>query len=140
MARLLVPPRNNCIAVEGAFKPSAFDCSRVLGYAAGFLEYDKQRKQGESSDHQQLVIIDVSNDLGLWRDQGIERRSSGGVKWAQEVRDDRVFEGAIHCGDVGRDIGVIDLRAAGEHRVDNGNTHARADIARKIEKAGRRHV
>jgi hypothetical protein len=39
MARLFVlPPRSNCIVVEGALKASAFNCRRVFGHAAGFPE------------------------------------------------------------------------------------------------------
>jgi hypothetical protein len=72
----------------------------MVGRALGFLEDEEQRNQGERGDHQELVVIDVSNDLCLLRDQSVERRPPGSGKGAQELRSGGTLECAIDCGDV----------------------------------------
>ena len=67
----------NCIVLRRALKPSALDRSGVVCRPARLLENNQQSKQSQRGDQQQLVIIDVSDDLRLLRDQGIERRSAG---------------------------------------------------------------
>jgi hypothetical protein len=48
-------------------RSSLFRDERMIRTAAGGrpLEHDEERNHEERRDHQQLVIIDVSNDLGL---------------------------------------------------------------------------
>lgn len=89
-----------------------------------FFENDEQRKQGQRSDQQQLVIINISDDLRLLCDQGIERRSAGGSKWAQERRNARILEGAIDRGDVCRDVSMVDLGIGRQQRGEGGNANA----------------
>jgi hypothetical protein len=42
------------------------------------LENHEQRNQDEHRDHQQLELVDVSNDLRLGRDHGFECGASSG--------------------------------------------------------------
>ena len=46
--------------------------------ASRFLEDDEQRDHGKRRDHQQLVIIDVSDDLRLLRDHAVKCGAAGG--------------------------------------------------------------
>ncbi len=97
---------------------------------ARFFENDEQRKQGQRSNQQHLVIVNISNDLRLLRDQGVERRSAGGGKWAQEWRNARILEGAIDRGDVCRDVSMVDLGIGRQQRGEGGNANSCPPSAR----------
>jgi hypothetical protein len=56
------------------------------------LENDEKRDHGERRDHQQLEIVDVSNDLRLVRDHRVECGASGGGERIPELLDHRVLE------------------------------------------------
>src|SRR5579875_911212 len=49
-------------------------------------EHDKQRNNGERRKHQELVVVDIGDDLGLLRDQRVQRRASGIGQRIQESR------------------------------------------------------
>jgi hypothetical protein len=95
----------------------------------GRLEDDKQRDQGKRRDHQQLVVIDVGDDLGLLRDHRVGRRAAGGGERIPELRNGRVVERPIDGADVDRQVGVVDLGIRGQERIDDRNADARADFA-----------
>ena len=44
----------------------------------GLSEKDEQRQHGESSDHEQLIVVDVGDDFRLPGNDGIQRGASGG--------------------------------------------------------------
>ena len=77
------------------------------------MEDDEQRDHGERRDHQQLVVVDVGDDLRLPRDDGIERGASGRGQRIPELCDRGIIERAGHCRDILRDVGVMDVSAAG---------------------------
>jgi hypothetical protein len=86
-----------------------------------------------SSGTTRSVAIDVSNDLGLPRDHGVERRTSGCGQGIPELYDRRPLERAVHSGDVLHDLGVIHLRVACQQSVDDRNADAGSDVARQAE-------
>jgi len=65
--------------------PALFHHDRVIRAApAGrLLEDDEQREHGERRDHQQLVVVYVSDDLRLLGDDGIERGAPAAVSGFQ---------------------------------------------------------
>jgi hypothetical protein len=65
-----------------------------------FLKHQKQWDHGKRRDHQQLVIVDVSNDLRLLRDHGIERGAARGGQWIPKLCNGRALERSIHRGNV----------------------------------------
>jgi hypothetical protein len=101
-----------------------------------FLEDHEQRDHGKCRDHQQLIIVDVSDDLRLLRDHSIECGAAGSRQGIPELCDRRILERAVHCRDVLRDLCVVDLRVAGEQSINDRNADAGADIAREIVEAG----
>src|SRR5580698_8334192 len=110
--------RADCIVLRRALKPSALDRSRMACRLARLLENNEQSKQSQRGDQQELVIINISDDLRLLRDQGIERRSAGSSNRAHELCDGWVFEAAIDCGDICRDVGMVDLGHGGQERAE----------------------
>ena len=104
--------------------------------ASRFLEDDEQRDHGKRRDHQQLVIIDVSDDLRLLRDHAVKCGAAGGGEGIPKLCDRRILERAVHCRDVLRDLCVIDLCVAGEQSINDRNADAGADIARETVESG----
>ncbi len=66
----------------------------IRSSAAGwFAKDDEQRKRAERCDHQQFVIVDIGDDLGLLRHHRIESRAARGCQRIPEVGDCLVLEG-----------------------------------------------
>ena len=105
----------NCTAFRHALKPSALDGHRGIGRSARFSENDEQQKQGRRGDQQQ-VVIHMSDDLRLLRDQ-VERRPAGRGERVHELRDTGIFEGAIDWGNRCGNIRMIDLVVGGQERA-----------------------
>ena len=84
----------------------------------------------------QLVIVDVSNDLRLLRDYGVERGAASGGQGIPELSDRWALERPVHPRDVLRDVGVIRLRITDQQSVDYGDADTGADIARQVVEAG----
>jgi hypothetical protein len=80
------------------------------------FEEDEQRKDGERGDHQQFVIVNISDDLRLLRDHGIEPRSPAGRCRIPGLRDRGAIEEPIDGGDVLNDLRVVHLRVADRAR------------------------
>ena len=118
---------------------SSFRNQRVVGASPDrrrLLEHDEQRDHGECGDHQELIVVDVGDDLRLRGHDRIKGSPPGGGDRIPELHDGRVLEGAVDCGDVCCDVGVIDLRVADQESIHNGYADARADVAREIVDAG----
>jgi hypothetical protein len=81
------------VAVIAAAIPLSTYIARVLAGERTFLSAvltpveRKQRDHDERRDHQHLVIVDVSNDLRLPRDHGVECGACGG--WWTDSRTAR---------------------------------------------------
>jgi hypothetical protein len=94
---------------------SLFDHGVIRAVRAGrLLEEEDQRERQERQNHQQFEVVDVSDDLGLQCDGGVERGAPGGGERTPQMRDGWVSEQAVDRGDVTPDFGVILLGIADE--------------------------
>ena len=60
---------------------SLFDDGVIRAVPAGRLfEEEDQRQREERQNHQQFEVVDVSNDLGLQCNGGVERGAPGGAE------------------------------------------------------------
>ncbi len=104
--------------------------------ARRLLKHEKQRDHGKRRDHQQLVIVDVSNDLRLLRDHGVERGTASGGQRIPELCDRWALQRPVQRRYVLRDVGGIRLRITDQQSVHYRDADARADVAREIVEAG----
>src|SRR6202050_4374259 len=99
-------------------------------------EDDEQGQHGDHRDHQKLVVVDVSNDLRLLRDHGVESGASGCGERRPELPDAWIVECPVDGCDVLHDVGVIDLRIPCQQAVHHRDAYARTDITRQAVQAG----
>src|SRR5262245_16592873 len=99
---------------------------RPAGWAAHQQEH---RDGGEGHDHHQLEIVDIGDQRRLPAQLLVERgepRRRVPVPMLYHVRHaHREIEGA----DMARELGVVDLKIAGEQRLDDRDADAAAEIA-----------
>ena len=63
-------------------------------------EDDEQRDHRERCDHQQLVIVNIGDDLGLAGHDSIESGASSSSNWVPKLPDRRVLKRTIDRCDV----------------------------------------
>src|SRR4051794_13164999 len=82
-----------------------------------WLEDDEKGDHDERRDHQQLVIVDVSDDLRLASDHGVECGTSGGSERTPKPRYHRILEHPVDGSNVLRNVGVVYLRVRCQQTV-----------------------
>jgi DNA-binding transcriptional LysR family regulator len=83
------------------------------------LEEKKPRGYGQRRDHQERVVVDVSDDLRLPSDDAVKRGAAGLRKRTPVLRNRCIFEHPVDGIHVDGDGRMIDLGIAGQERGDN---------------------